>query len=126
MLHPKIAGLSCEECKQWIYDIKTGEKMKRRGQPQRRQPGQATPCHTCPKESPEKARETELSAKNWRALGLYRKDKAIGCLTQEQRQDRILQQNFVIIDQVWQEWQQRQAAEGLAEQLAVLLGLGVK
>jgi len=122
LFHPEAAGLSCEECKQWIYDIKTGKKMTRGGRSQRRQPGQATPCHECPKGSPEKAKESELSTKNWRTWDLYRRDKAIGCLTQQQRQDRILQRNFLIVDQIYQAWTQRQAAEGLAEQLAVLFG----
>lgn len=77
----------------------------------------APPCKTCPKESPEKAREHELSIKNLRTLDLYYVTRAMNGmnLPDEMRYDEILQHNFSVIDRIVRTYEsERSLFAGLA------------
>lgn len=104
--HPEVANRSCETCKLWQFNERdgltgkkgeiaerNGVKLKRIGPP---------PCKACPKESPEKAKQHELSDRNYRTLELYYASRAMGCvnLTDDMKRDAILQRNFSIIDRI--------------------------
>jgi hypothetical protein len=79
-----------------------------------------TPCDKCPKESPEKAKELELSQKNWQALAHYRQATAVG-LTDAERGDPIVRRNFAIIARLKEEHDALRQARYLADQLAEVL-----
>jgi hypothetical protein len=104
--HPEVANRSCDECKLWQFNEKdglTGKKgqiAERAGHKLRRIG--APPCKTCPKESPEKAKEHELSERNYRTLELYYASRAMSCanLTDDMKRDAIVQRNFAIIDRI--------------------------
>lgn len=76
-----------------------------------------TPCDRCPKQSPEKAHEHELSDKNWRAYAHYQQARAVG-LTDGERADPIVRRNFAAIDQVVRQHEASQAAKMTAAELA--------
>lgn len=77
----------------------------------------APPCGQCPKQSPEKAHEHELSDKNWRAYAHYQQARAVG-LTEAERADPIVRRNFAVIDQVVRQHEASQAAKMTAAELA--------
>lgn len=92
--HPEAAYRSCEECRKWYYDPKTGELQKqwqiidgeRQLVPTPRKPGDVPGCWQCPKceglpdkeRNPASGVKAELSAKNWKALRFYFEQKATG------------------------------------------------
>jgi hypothetical protein len=78
------------------------------------------PCRQCPKESPEKAHEHELSEKNWRAYAHYQQMRAVGP-TSEERADPIVRRNAAIIDQVVRQQEAKQAAQMTAGELAKVI-----
>lgn len=114
--HPQLAALPCEECQAWIYDIPSGEPKLRGGQKQRRSPSQPTPCGSCPKKSPENAREITLDAKNHRTLRLYLRNRALWgrALTEEEAADAIIQRNFGLLDLLLRKYERSQAALEIA------------
>lgn len=75
------------------------------------------PCLTCPKQSPEKAHEHELSEKNWRAYAHYQQARAVG-LDEDERHDPIVRRNFGIIDPIVRQQEARQSARMIATELA--------
>lgn len=82
--------------------------------------GSPTPCSTCPKESPEKAKEHELSPKNCRALAHYREARAVG-LTDTERADPIVRRNFAIIDNLFRFHEQQQSARLIASEISKVI-----
>lgn len=104
--HPEVANRSCELCHKWQFNERDGatgrkgEIAQRNGHdlPRIGKP----PCKTCPKESPEKAHEHELSERNYRTLELFYASRAMSCanLTDAMKQDAIIQRNFSIIDRI--------------------------
>lgn len=82
-----------------------------------RPPKTPTPCEQCPKQSPEKAHEHELSDKNWRAYVHYQQARAVG-LTDEERADPLVRRNFAIIDELKRQHEASQAAKMTAAELA--------
>lgn len=128
--HPKLAALSCSECQKWVYEIPSGEpqtyeisngefkQIERRGSP---------PCHLCPKESPEHEHLYELSDRNHRLLLFHRRVRSkVYQLTEEQRQDGLLADNFAIIDDVMaiadQKASTSRLGQSIANALAMVLG----
>jgi len=91
-----------------MYDIKTGQKQTRGGRPIPRPAGTPTPCHQCPKGSPEEAKDRELSDKNARAWWYYRQARAP--LGQQLPADAIVHRNHAIIDQVVRDAEEYRAA----------------
>ena len=70
LLHPEVAGRSCAECNEWVFDEETGRKVLRCGRPVPRN-GAPTRCRapggTCPKGTPESPIElTEQNRRVWR------------------------------------------------------------
>ncbi len=113
--HPEVAHLECKDCQEWIYNIETGEQIKRRGRPQPRAPGQPTPCNRCPKGSPENAERLKLTTANVLTLRLYLRNRAtLGCLNDAERSDELLQRNFAILDTTFRAWEMSQNASALA------------
>jgi len=115
--HPEIGSLKCSDCKRWIYDIKTGKKLERHGEPQRRKPGTTLPCATCPRESPEKEAETTLMPCNEKTLMLYLAVRGGAALTQEESEDPIIRRNFAMLQIIHDNWRQRNQANELTQGL---------
>lgn len=82
--------------------------------PLARNAGQPPPCHKCPKESPEKAKQIELSEKNWAAYSHYLQAKAVG-LTEEERRDPIVRRNFALIEMIVTDHKLTAEADAFAE-----------
>lgn len=105
LAHPEVAYRSCQDCKAWIFDHKTGKKEMRNGQPIPRLPGVKLPCEISAG-LPEDVREracakicptagVELSEKNWQAYMHY-----LGCkATSLFPDDPIVRRNAAIISQ---------------------------
>lgn len=122
MEHPQAAALPCSECQEFIYNIETGKVAMRGGQPQKRLPNQPTPCRTCPKESPARAKELELSERARQTVELYMRHRAMGggFLTAAEAGDSLLQRNFALIDSVFRWWERRQQTDSMATAFAGL------
>ena len=121
MAHPEVAYRSCEDCKRWMYDAKTGKREMRKrtntdtgeveSYPLARKPGTKTPCWNCPKceienpklRTPEDGVGAELSRKNWKALRFYFQQKAVGG-----RVDAIARRNCGLIEWILEEHRMRQ------------------
>lgn len=127
-LHPEIAGRSCSDCKNFMYDdtpqrmglpvIRAGVHQSRGGGP--------TPCRWCPKipssvpardACPEKA--VELNERNWQALIHYLKCRAVGRFPD----DPWVERNAMVIrdemDSAEQDRQDRRVI-GMAQQMIAL------
>lgn len=130
MFHPGVAQIDCRDCQKYVYDFVTG-KRKTYAQGKRDRPRPAStppPCHKCPKESPEKAHEHELSAKNWRTLALYQQVRASSgaCLSDEMKRDALLMKNLATIDALFRRWEREQQAVVLATEIVRLGGVSGK
>lgn len=78
---------------------------------QARSPKQAPPCRVCPKKSPENAAKLELTVANATTLQLYWRNRAVlGCLSDRERHDVMLQRNFSIIDSIFRAWEMEQSS----------------
>ena len=101
MLHPAIAGRSCEDCQKYLYYDKGpcdfGDRVERGGIPISRGKHVKTPCEWCPKippaEAPKPENAIELSVENNQAWAHYRECKAVGDFPK----DGIVRQNAGII-----------------------------
>lgn len=122
---PELAGRSCSDCQTWHYKpdgtiaTRGGKQLKRQG---------PTPCKTCPKESPEKAHESELSPKNQKAVEFYYTTRAMNGanLTEEQKRDAIVQRNQGLIDQIVRPHEAQQSMVALMPMLALSRSTGDK
>ena len=106
-----------------MYDIETGEKLTRGGRPQRRQAGHATPCHKCPKGSPENESRVVLSPHNKQAFAQYLVTRA-GVIPETWKLDATFRHNCAIISRVYEHWQASQATTDLSQTLAQLFREG--
>ena len=73
LLYPQLP--TCDECRRFNIDLKTGKKSTRAGQPSLREPGSPLPCASCPKSSIEDPRprpDRELNGRNQQAYAHYR------------------------------------------------------
>lgn len=126
LFHPGAARIDCGECQKFVFDLQTGERETYKSGPERkevpyaRNAGESPPCHKCPKESPERARQIELSEKNWQAYGHYLQAKAVG-LTEAERRDPIVRRNFALIDMLVSERKAEADAEKFAEAFVLRL-----
>lgn len=85
MLHPRVAGRSCEQCKKWLYNEDGRPTMRGRGEEAvhlPRLPQDPTPCWKCPK-VPQGARAVpasavELTPRLWKAYDHYLCCRAVG------------------------------------------------
>lgn len=133
LTQPALHNLDCKTC--WLYAIHddTKKPIERRGNTgefQKRGRGIAPPCKQCPKESPEKAAQHELSDKNWEAYQFYLRHRAMNFngLTKAEKQDPIVQRNMRIIDEVMREVESRKQTQALmlTMQALMLKSAGVK
>lgn len=113
--HPEVASRSCEECKLFVFD-ETGKKMMRGGKPVKRPQGAVPPCRQCPKESPEKAHEHELSPRNQQVVAYYLKHRAAGGLPM----DELTQSRLAIVDSLVRRADQKTLAQSVALELLPL------
>jgi hypothetical protein len=117
--HPAHFSLSCETCQKFVQ--KDGVLVRhpaRTGPPLERQPGQPTPCATCPKipeDAPERTRRfaRELSPRNLAAFKHYRECAAVGRFPD----DPIVRRNAAIIKEVADSYR-----DSKLDALAALLG----
>lgn len=122
LFHPGPSRIDCAKCIRYVHDMDTGELKQYRSGPKRelrsveRPKGQSPPCEKCPKESPQKAKQYELSAKNWRALWYYYEARAAG-LTESDRSDRLLRRNLAILDRIHRQWEAHEAASQFARSI---------
>lgn len=138
LAHPEVAGRSCADCRQWMYD--DGERLTARklidseGKPLPRPPGRpgevTTPCDRCPKiptgqePRPEIGEQSELSPRNQQAYLHYVRCKAVGRFPR----DRLIEWHAGLIrlleDEVARE---REVAQvGVLELLPALAMAGLK
>ncbi|MBT7069647.1 MAG: hypothetical protein HN975_02000 [Anaerolineae bacterium] len=115
--HPALARLTCEECQNWIVDIKTAEKLIRGGKPQKRKPHQPTPCAECPRKSPKNERRYRLMPCNDTTLMLFFAVQGGVSLSPEEAQDPIVRKNFAALKIIYNNWQQRNEADELTTTL---------
>lgn len=126
LFHPGAARIDCQECAKYVYDLATGEPQTYRSGPDRtelplaRPAGTLPPCEKCPKESPERAKDIELSAKNWAAYGHYLECRTVG-LSDGERRDPLVRRNAGIIDRAVREFERRESARHFAEAFATML-----
>lgn len=133
LFHPGAARVSCEDCRTYLYDLEQGERKTYRAGPTReerpyiRPAGVPSPCESCPKKSPEEARQLNLSPKNRKTLWLYLEVRATfaACLTPIMRRDRLLRRNLAIVDSVYRDFERHEAGRASAHQAALLM-LGAK
>jgi len=119
MAHPEVATRSCDDCKKWLYNP-DGTRAKRGGKDVLRPKGSETPCHECPKKSPEEAHEYELSLKNMKAVQFHSVSKACGFrnLTPDMANDPIVQKNFTIIEGIEKHFDREQLAKSIGSVLS--------
>lgn len=117
--------MSCDECAEFVYDLKTGEQQTRGGQPARRPAGAPTPCFDCPKcagqkvQTPDVGRQAELSPKNRQALECFLECRAVGFPAEAQR-DGAFRRNARIIDELLRQSQSRNQVQQIVHALALL------
>jgi len=80
-----------------------------------------TPCAQCPKESPQKEDEHELSEKNHRAVGFYAAERAAGGLDPRFRDDALVRETMRIIDTIVRQYEASEQARAMSGSLAGLL-----
>lgn len=100
MSQPALHNLPCSECSKFIYEATNGwAPLMRNG---KKVPRGRTlpPCPTCPKKSPAESHEFELSRSNRQAVAHFLRHRAMNfqALTEAEKLDPIVQENFVIID----------------------------
>jgi len=122
MLAPHMMAVTCEYCRAFIIDIKTGKPMQRGGVPQRRKPGVRTPCHDCPKKSPANERYCMLSRRNVRTVQLYLASRSGSILNDAEKNDNIILENFALLEHIFMMFEQRQNAESIGLVMARMLG----
>ncbi len=123
--HPTVAGRSCKDCAKYLYDEKTGERVKIEKSTGRsgtefkfmeRPPQIPTPCFRCPKISPEKAHEVELSSKNLKSWDYYWKARAP--LGHKLPADETTHRNMMIIHELVSQAERKREFNGLASSVA--------
>lgn len=98
--HPEVAFRSCEVCKRYLFDEKTGE-MERNSvtnEPLERPKGTLPPCGYGPKECPKVSPDAglELTDQNLLAYQHYRECRAVGRFPD----DSIVRENAAAIREV--------------------------
>lgn len=119
--NPKLHNRSCSDCAKWVYNS-SGDIQLHRGKPQPRL-GKPTPCRTCPKENPQRAKLYELNSRNDRAIVLYLKTKAASGrnISDDEARDPILLRNFSIIEQKLEAQKMVTSGSVIATQIATQL-----
>lgn len=135
-----VAARSCEDCKKWWYDdgdkegsgkftfrnsiVSRGKRTANETKIER--PSHApTPCHHCPKGSPENAKALELSPKNLQAIEFYHRTVACGWrnLTEEMTADETLTANLTAIHAIHEQHKRQQDSGLILSVLEAAVGL---
>lgn len=104
VLHPQVAGVDCDRCLEFVYDLdpkspRYGQQQLFNKQPVRYHEGACAPClrdpEACPKGKPH---GRELSKKNEQAWGHYQRCKAVGSFPE----DATVEANAGLIESVLQ------------------------
>jgi len=98
LYHPHIYRIDCTDCERFVYNMETGEKIKRRaGNYERRKT--PPPCASCPKTS-----KRPITIRNAITYQRFLAAEA-GCrLTDEEAADPIIQQNFATLKFIFDGW----------------------
>lgn len=123
LFHPGAASVTCEECRKYIYDDTWKRKTYRAGPRREERPclrpdSIPTPCERCPKESPSKAKEYDLSRRNRKAFDAYLRFRAAG---PRGRIDSVAERNMAIIDDLYREWERKAIGREIAMRVSELL-----
>jgi hypothetical protein len=123
---PEIHDLSCRDCLQWIYDPDKNWAPTLRGDQKQRR-FTPPPCKRCPKQSPAKAHQFEISARNIAAVRHFLMHRAMNfaALSELEKRDPIVQRNFEIIDQVFREFEKASERAYETQRMATLLTAAV-
>lgn len=122
--HPEVAAVDCGDCQKWVYDPKTWKKVTRGGQPVLR-PG-LPPCHTCPKKSPQHARQLILTTANRKTVQIYFEVRATAgkCLTDREAKDVTLKRNLSLVDRIIRREEMQGAMAGALLPLLPAIAIG--
>jgi len=126
LFHPGVAKVACCDCKRWIYEPETGKRKTykagadRRELPYVRPPNVPTPCHECPKGSPEREHEFRLSARNWRTLQAFLEARSCGVPAGWLR-DPLFRRNASILGELFRRFDRQRQADELAARLVEIL-----
>ena len=98
ILHPQVAAIDCEDCRKFVYDLKTGQRRMNGKYPIRR--GKAGPaCLTddtvCPKVRPG---HSDLTPQNMAVLQHYSECRAVGAFPD----DGAVRGNAAVLDRVYE------------------------
>ena len=126
LAHPQLTLFDCEDCRQWIIDLKTGRRLERGGEAQPRRPGTPTPCRTCPRESPERAKAIALGRREFATIDFYLQVRATSgaCMNDRERTDALLLRNLAIVDGVFRRHERGQSAVDFGMVLAQIRTAG--
>lgn len=97
---------------------KFGQRLERGGQPMKRPNPAATPCHICPKGTPEgkPGDDSELTEENWKTVVLFLRSRATHgrVLNSQEARDALLARNFAIVDLAIRQQEANHAAAALS------------
>ena len=123
LFHPGISRIDCRDCVKRLYDFETGLPKVFESGPNREKNfitaeknGHKPPCRlgkSCPKGSPEESHLHTLSPRNHRTFALYLQRKATGfaSMSEREKNDEIVANNFAILDGLWREYERQRSEE---------------
>jgi hypothetical protein len=122
--HPVVAAIACEDCKKWVYDMKTGKVQTYQcGSPDNVKPTPRPgppPCEIgwkCPKGSPERERLCQLTLRNMRMWDTFLEKRANRLPTLDALQVGI----FTKLEILLSARERQQVAENLSVMIAALV-----
>ena len=130
LYHPGVANIDCRDCQKRLYDYETGKPRTWKGVGglpiYSDGPSHKPQCRThigCPKVSPEEAYQYELTDANWKTLRLYRQLRAAGFqfMSAAERRDTILRRHFGILDEIFRNYDRKEHAKDVANELLPIL-----
>jgi hypothetical protein len=123
---PALLKFSCDECKEFVYDMQTGERettcegllevLRPVGPSGKPEP----PCKKCPKGSPDREHEFILTEANRKTYQLYLEVQATAGarLTKSMKRDRWLLRNLGLIHRLAEARKESRQEEFLIEVLS--------
>lgn len=112
LTHPEVAGINCDDCRLWLYDLKTGKKELYLEKPIPRPKEVKTPCEFGPNECPKGHYKSpkSLTRENLQAYFHYLRCKA----TNQFPDDEMVRRNAAFIRQIEDFVQQSRISSYLA------------
>ena len=127
MMHPKLAARSCDHCRLWQYDEKSGEvEVGRDGNPAKRIT--RTPCEAslgCAKGHWATPKARALTKSEEMLVALYHASKATGgaVLNEHERNDNVLVLLFSYLERIHQARNTNELASTMAATMVRLKGI---